>query len=145
MLRAAPFRSDLDQLHEQLRRAEAARHELEDERRELEVRLALRTRRRGPWIVALLFTAGTAGATGYATAEQIGLRARTRERAAAERARETQISREREEAAVERRKAAIELARCQAERDAVGMRKNRWDEIASCRCTPGDPLCSCLP
>ncbi len=135
----SPFRSESEQVKEQLRRAEERVQELLDEKADLERQIAIGRRPRS-WAIAVGLTVLLAGTAGFVLAAIDG--ARQRKTLEAELLAKLAIAHKGESSC---REMLGDYTACVDE-----LRRARLQLLPSstpppgCDCVPGDPLCSCL-
>ncbi len=154
---SSPFRSEVSQLQEQLRRAEERVSAVENERATLERQL-LRGRTHYGWLIVVLAAAVVSGFVGYtlAAAPAAKRQAEADARAARDRA-ELEVKKVQVVACEASAKAsAAEHEACAAALDTEALKRKLVEDLARararargplsehCPCQPGDPLCSCL-
>ncbi len=150
---SSPFRSEVSQLQEQLRRAEERVAVVENERATLERQL-LRGRTQYGWLIVVLAAVVVSGFVGYTLAAAPA--AKRQSEAAAREARDrAELGEKKAQVAAceaSAKASSAEHEACTAARDALALKQKLADEIdrarvrqsTRCRCQPGDPLCSCL-
>lgn len=150
---SSPFRSEVGQLQEQLRRAEERVAAVENERATLERQL-LRGRSQYGWLIVVLAAAVVSGFVGYtlAAAPAAKRQAEAAAREARDRAELGEKKAQVEACESSAKASAVDHEACEADRKAMALKLKLEGELARakarqfnrCPCQPGDPLCSCL-
>lgn len=139
------FRSEIEQVREQLRREEEKTRELIENQADLERQLLLK-KRGWPLVAIFVIGAALAGLLGFTLASFDASRRMVR----VEVDHQHEIEKMKTGAALRERDAhAVEgaLSKCREDVVALSAREcapRRSQGQEPCRCEPGDPLCSCL-
>jgi hypothetical protein len=150
---SSPFRSEVGQLQEQLRRAEERIAAVENERATLERQL-LRGRTRYGWLIVVLAAAVVSGFVGYTLSASPAAK-RQAEAAAREARDRSELAEKKFQVEVCEADAKAGIAQYEAcNRARVAQTKrlrviegaclSPTQKFPLCMCEPGDPLCSCL-
>jgi len=150
---SSPFRSEVGQLQEQLRRAEERVAAVENERATLERQL-LRGRTQYGWLIVVLAAAVVSGFVGYTLAAAPAAKHQAEAAAREARDRSELAEKKAQVAACEAsaKASAADHEACATARDAQALKlkliedldRSRARQPVHCLCQPGDPLCSCL-
>jgi hypothetical protein len=139
-----PFRSETEQIREQLRRSEEQASELRAELAELARRVAAATGE--PWMWALgglvVCLLGIVGGFGLGALSQSIRASRARATASSEHAAQQESEAKKGlDCAVDAARAQLDLTKC--EQASFEYRPPPAPPPSSCSCAPGDPLCTC--